>query len=311
MAGLVRNDFHVMSAKNLIDAFEAGTDTFYLVLGREGSDVSGREWPNELSPPLESNTPWTYENYAFPYTAGDTEGDQFWDYTVGFVKATRLSMSLVVPNPSSDNTLTWNSVITYRDFDDTEDPAVVFAVSSVNANGNFYLVSSNNHVYEVTGSATPAVLSSEPTTPVDQSISGFSLVYKYTIGSVQASDTANFITDGWIPLNYGDSLDAGEATDVWKTFGAKYIMFSVEVPNGGLLSDTAKYRQVGIISNPVLDDGSSTLASAATYGPAVTSNGAQATDIIKRSGQFLFLDNRIPIQRVDDSTERYQIIVQL
>jgi len=312
MAGLVRNDFHALSAKNFIDAFEAGTDTFYLVLGREGSDISGRQWSNELSPPLESGSPWTYENYAFPYVAGNVEGDKFWDYTVGMVKIDRTKISMVAPNPISDNTLTWNSAINYRDFDASADPAVAFAVSALNANGNFYVVNSSGYVFEITASSTPGVLSAEPANSASQQvIAPFTLEFLYRIGAVQASDTANFITDGWIPVNYGVSLNAGEDADSWKKLGAKYIMLSVEIPNAGLLSDTAKYRQVAIVTNPVLDDGLGTLAAAATYGPAVTPTGLNTTDVIKRSGEMIFLDNRIPIQRVNDSSERYQIIIQL
>ena len=157
----------------------------------------------------------------------------------------------------------------------------------------------------------------EPVGTSDVTADGVTYKYMFTIAP---ADADRFKTDNWIPLNFeavgsGGNLQIGE-TESHLYFGARDVMFYGTINNDGVTIDnTIKYRQVALIRNPILDDGSSTVASGSEYGTEsgvgfVTSPTGATNSVIRDSGELMYIENKLAIQRRADQIENVRLIVE-
>lgn len=286
MAGIIRREFRAYSASNLVDDVngEGNQENFlYLAIGRSAV--------------------WTDENIPPTPTTKDSDMIEFWNNIEGMVRITPQQAALVVPRKN------WTAGTIYQTFDTSKTDDLAFA-------DNFYVKNSLDQVYMVTTAIGSSAVT-EPTGTNDVTVDGVYYKFMYTISP---ADADRFKTDNWIPVNFesaalGGTLQVGE-TSANLFFGARDVMFYGTVNNDGVvINNTIKYRQVALIRNPILDDGAGTIASGSEYGKVsgagfVTTPTGISNSIIRNSGELMYMENKLAIQRRADQIENIRLIVE-
>lgn len=299
MTGIIRREFRVFSAANLVDDINAeGNQENNVYMGIAKSSA----WADENTP----DTPDTKESTL----------ETYWDDIIGMTKIPAAQVALVVPRND------WTSGTTYPIFDKTTTDDVAY-------NTKFYVVNSENRVYEcITSSG--AANTVEPLAVNEVLASGVrtvtsdSYVWKY-LYTITTGDADRFKTPNWIPVNFEDSTSSGtaivannEQLNSHLILGAKRVMFyGLISADGVVISDSTTYRQIGLHRNPIIDDGSATLATANEFGLIsgvgfvdAGSESGSGNEMIRNSGEFMYMENKKSVQRVNSQTEEIRLIVE-
>jgi len=292
MATVIKQSSHVENALRFMDTYgtvSVGTELLYLATGRPGL-LTGQD-PGQ-----------TWADPANPDTPVDNVDDEtaFWLTVIGMKQISASRTIAVVPR------IDWTLNSIY----------VVFDPSSTTAyNQSFYLINSEYRVYKciaTTGanSTQEPLQAAEVSGVVDSSgVDGYQWEYLFELAQVVID---NLLSDTWMPVNYGDTIDAGDVTTTRDdlavyTLGAKYVLIqaTLEDTDTDVGAIGSVYRQTAVISNPIDADGTvkftALTASAGDVGAAGFTNG---------SGNMLHLENKGVITRALGQTEIVQTILQ-
>jgi len=179
---------------------------------------------------------------------------------------------------------------------------------------NFYVVTSNNEVYiceskDVSGStyANPPLSVTEPTgTGIVDTADGYIWKFLYDLS---VYDSNQLLSVNWLPVNYADHIStlqtsSGDVNAV-KTLDCNACLVRGSISDIALNTNIT-YRQVTIISNPLVSDGV-TLASAVDYTKPVDPTFPEWT---LYSGDILYIDNRSPITRTFGQNEEMYTVIE-
>lgn len=288
MATVIKYATHVENAMRFMDIYGLAANTsdyLYLATGRPGI-LTGQNPPQQWTDP------------ALPDTPEDTADDEseFWLSVIGMKQVSASRTIPVVPRND------WTTGITYVPFD---------TASTTAYNDLFYVVNSEYRVYKCT---TGDVSANEPLESAEVSgivtgADGIVWEYLYELPQVVID---NLLSDTWMPVNYADTIDAGDTTATRDdlavfTLGAKYILVQVKLEDTdtdvGVIGSV--YRQTAIISNPLDADGTLKLT-------ALTSSEGDtgSAGFTNATGNFLHLENKGVITRATGQTEVVQTILQ-
>jgi len=275
MSTIITTEFRVHNARNFVDLYNSSpsiANRLYVAIGRGIANP----WIDDALPPAPVDMPDEITN--------------FWLYMNGAQKVATTEIALAVPR------IDWTAGIEY----DLFDPTSVTAYAD-----SFYVVNSEFRVYQVASKTGAGIITvTEPLgtnggAPINTG-DGYTWQYLYDIS---LSDSLNLVNSDWIVVNWGDneSIEQAAVGDVnaYLTLGAKYVLVKAKLLDTGLPTGI-EYRQVGIVSNPLLNDGV-TLATATIVSKA---------DLTIESGQTVHIENRTPITRNPGQSEDIKLVVQ-
>jgi len=247
MASVIIQDQRTIYMEAFLERFLGVTpSTMYLGIGRASV------WANESIPPAPVNT--------------NDEVTNFFNDIIAAQQVTSNSITPVIRK------IVWESGTEYDLFDDSDDASFTT---------NFYVVNSEDRVYQVETKVISSVTSTEPQgtgsgNPINTG-DGYTWRYLYTLDAVQTSD--------------GD-------VNAYRTLGVNHILVQSEVSDP-LISDSLTYRQIALLSD--ITDNSD----------VVLSGSAELAANIKESGYVLHIENRTPITRASGQTETFQTILKI
>lgn len=275
MAAIITTEFRIHNAKNFVDLYNSNpsiANRLYVAIGRGVANP----WVDDTLPPAPVDKP--------------EEITDFWTYMNGAQKVATTEIAMAVPR------IDWAAGIEYDLFDATSVTAYA---------DSFYIVNSEFRVYKVaskTGAGITTVtepLGTNSGAPINTG-DGYTWQYLYDIS---LSDSLNLVNSDWIPVNWGDNQSAEQVLDgdvnAYLTLGARYVLVKAKLLDTGLPTGI-EYRQVGIVSNPLLNDGVT---------PA-TATIVTKSDLTVESGQTVHIENRTPVTRNPGQSEDIKLVIQ-
>lgn len=278
MPSVVRTELEVMNAKNFVDVLDNNptlTRRLYVGIAKNTS------WADDAAPPTPSNN---YDDMEAFWT--DMFAMQLIDFT---------SVKLVVPRKN------WTSGTEYFVFDQASTSAY---------NIDFYVLNSANEVFQCVGVPGGAVVSTnEPSghnSGVDQVLAdGYTWKYLYTIS---LTDSNEMNSDNWMVVNWDDTDVISDQYNfgvpaAYSVLGAKYVMVRDELidqVSGGMTVGTS-YRQVGLILDPLLTGGA----------PLTATVENTIANLESLSGELIYLENRVPVNRVNGQSEIIKLVFEV
>jgi len=268
MASVIIQDQRTIYMEAFLERFLGVTpSTMYLGIGRASV------WANESIPPAPVNT--------------NDEVTNFFNDIIAAQQVTSNSITPVIRK------IVWESGTEYDLFDDSDDASFTT---------NFYVVNSEDRVYQVETKVISSVTSTEPQgtgsgNPINTG-DGYTWRYLYTLDAVNQT----LATNNWLPVAYGASILPEQTSDgdvnAYRTLGVNHILVQSEVSDP-LISDSLTYRQIALLSD--ITDNSD----------VVLSGSAELAANIKESGYVLHIENRTPITRASGQTETFQTILKI
>jgi len=279
MTAIVKDQFRVGNAAKFVDQFDTiptVTDHLYVTIGKNTA------WADDLNPPTPSNAA--------------IETTQAWADMLGAHKVLPSDVCMVIPR------IDWTVSTEYFVYDST------LANPWVNET---YVLTSSFRVYRVASKDTSGSTYANPPLSVNEPVgsgTGITTSDGYTwdfMYDLAAYDYTALLNNLWIPVNYGDKISTLQTSNgdvnAYKTLNAKFVMvraelLSTDFPTG------IEYRQIALVSNPLLADGTT---------PATGTNYASpATELTTESGLTYYLENRSPIVRTVGQNEELNMIIE-
>lgn len=189
----------------------------------------------------------------------------------------------------------------------------------------FYVLTDDYHVYKCIDNNSGGFSTVKPTgTSTSIITTGDNYQWKFMY-DITPGFASKFLTNDWMPVTYGTSAttlqqevqDAaswslgdppgGHGYSAVHELGAYYVMFnqSFDRDEGGDLSTSIEFRQVGIYINPLSIIGSTTLS-----GTSYTVNQSNSIVDVNSTGRILYVENRKPITRDTQQSEIETIILE-
>ena len=287
MTGIIKREFHVFAAESFVDEINTEgnqENNMFLGIGKTSA------WPDDNNPPVPVDS--------------DQETADFWTNIAALALINATDAALVVPKKVW--TLNANN---YQIFDPTANASTAYAA-------NFYVLNSENYVYEITTVPVDTVANPstvEPTGAGDVADAGDGYTYRYLYG-INLIDN-KFITSNWMPVEFEVNYNAADPKHNHLILGSKYAMIHAVVANDGIIPTNISYRQVSVLRNPLLNDNADDdLKSNATAGEIITftdlHDGTEATKVVRETGEIMYLENKSPINRDPSQSEEIKLILE-
>lgn len=286
MASILKFPISVNNALNFIERYNGDEspveDFLYVGIGKETA------WADDNNPPTPSDT--------------IDEMRSFWDSLIGVQK---VDITDIV---AAKQRIDWSSGNEY--FLLNESSTAAYA-------GDFYILNSQNQVFKVYDKDTGGpVTSNEPvfdpdvsTDPIIDTGDGYKWEFLYDIPT---DDVSEINTDDWMIVNWDHNetqwqRDYGDP-DAVRTLGARYCIIKIQLTDDKLPVDV-EYRQIGILSNPLANTSGEPLFTD-PVGLLATYNSPAEDDIVKYSGDLIYLENRTPIIRSSGQSETVKVLLK-
>jgi len=279
MTAIVKDQFRVNNAAGFVDQFDTiptVTDHLYATIGKSTA------WADDLNPPVPTNSA--------------SEATQAWADMIGAHKVLPSDVCLVIPR------IDWAASTEYF----VDDATLLTPWEK-----ETYALTSSFRVYKVatkdlsgTTYANPPLSVNEPTgtgTGITTS-DGYTWDFLYDLA---AYDYTALLNNLWLPVNYGDKISSLQTSsgdvNAHQTLDAKYSMIRAELLSTDFPTGI-EYRQIAIVANPLLADGTT---------PATGTNyTSPATELTTESGLTYYIENRSPIVRTIGQNEELNMIIE-
>jgi len=222
----------------------------------------------------------------------DTE-QALWTELVGLQRVTEANIMLCVPR------VDWEEGVAFETFSESATDAYSKPPGFFTYTENFpdYTVHQCVVANGTTGSTPPTNTTGTAPTP-----DGFEWKFLYDLSE---SDRNTLLLDNWLPVNYGISVSPKQGIDgtenAYQWMGARYVMVKAVLtpPRDGGLPEVS-YRKTALITNP-LDNGGSLLTADIVL-PAEAS--------VDKTGQYLHIEHKAPITRIDAQEEQITFVLE-
>lgn len=286
MPSILKFPIGINNAMNWTERFNGDNspvkDRLYIAIGREDS------WSVDTNPPTPSDTV--------------NEMKDFWDNMIGLQKVNFSDVVLAIPR------VNWESGREYYEFDESSSSAY---------DSDFYIVNSESQVFKVhskeSGNPTtenePVFDPQSSTDPIKDTNDGYEWEFLYDISN---DDWSNIVTDDWLSVNWdhnttSDQENYGDTKAAW-TLGARYAIVRILLTDDKLPTDI-EYRQIGMLVNPK-ENVSGEPVFTDDYGLMADYNSPEEDDVVKYSGDLVYLENRSPIRRDSGQSETIKILLK-
>lgn len=278
MVSIVTNNFRHKNAEEFIESFTESPETnYYAFIGRSSA------WPDDNAPPVP--------------TFSDDDIEDSWNALLAMKKIGAANVAKVTRR------IDWVSGTVYTQYDSSD--ANLFLK-------DFYVLTDDFNVYKCINNNSGGTSTVKPSgNSISEIITGDGYTWKYMY-TISGSDILNFLLDDWMPVrNDATVTAAANASSTTPYFGhgynAEYELFAHYVEVSVKLTDTEggdfpidiTYRQVGLVRDPLEDDGTTTLVDAT----------AAPSEIQLGSGRIMSLSNRAPILRSANQSETLKLIM--
>lgn len=290
MPAILSNNVRTLIAESFLNSVYNGSDSFYIVIGHEN------QWQDDMKPPKPEDTPEFEKNFR--------------NEMIAAVRCTMRNCSLVIPKVP----ITIGSTMFH--------PLDMNSPNAYTERGWYGFNESNGYVYQCLKKGPGEVMQvpSEKKAVVGYSeghLDGYEWKFLFDIDRPFANE--GLLLNKWVPVPYGKVNESGELVfgtltfnqlefgDVYAatTLRAKNILFNVLLTDdeNDALPEDISYRQVGILMNPT-KGGMTNLRQ-----PVVGDIIIPGEDFDKESGNIVYFENRVPVNRVAGQKESVQIVL--
>lgn len=289
MPAILSNNFKTLIAESFLNSVYNGNNNFYVVIGHE------QEWQDDKHPPKPEDTP-------------EFEAD-FRSHMIAAARVTMRNCSLVVPRvpitigATNFHPLDTTSANAYTDL------------------GWYGFNENTGYVYQCLKKGPGEVLQipSEKKSLIGLSeghIDGYQWRFLFDIDRPFSNE--GLLLNKWIPVPFGHVSPTGELEYGTLTFNqiefgdayayltlrARSVLFNVLFTDDedDALPEDISYRQIGILMNPTRGGGNERV-------PVVGDIIVPGEDFDRESGNIVYFENRVPVNRVAGQKENVQLVL--
>lgn len=291
MTAILTEYSNVRNAINFMDRFNRDSplsDNFlYVGIGHES------EWADDSNPPIPNNT--------------KSDISDFWDNSIGFQQVESNDITLVKTR------VDWESGKEFYEFDSNSNTAFYT---------DFYCVvpdDSNEARVWMVWNKYGGSGATTTTPPSFQSASfdgngnytedtGDGYVWKY-LYNITVNDWRDIADKNWIPVNFDHKVTNEQETygdvNTARLLFSRHAMVRIKIDDVNMPVGFS-YRQVAVVANPRSTDGGLLTDTVGLMGDYAT----DGDDVVKESGDTIYLENRTPIPRETDQQEEIKIVIR-